>query len=232
MKVCFPLSILLLALSLFSSQPSGGIHVPAFIFGNGLTLVRSSVRNDLVHVSDLLPTLLSYANIPFFSSQFDGISHWEEIQNSKPFTRTSVPINSASAVVYHFSAYIEILAGVTYKYLYNPSVVSFLMTASVTDTYQPEGEFLYNLSEDISEEWNLLEGTNTSFVWSLLAHFRREVVLLQSMSVPSQLEVIPPKIEVFPSKGLCWLPKDSNEYRDFICPNNTSTLDKQTTIEH
>jgi hypothetical protein len=52
------------------------------------------------------------------------------------------------------------------------------------------------------------------------------------MSVPSQLEVIPPKIEVFPSKGLCWLPKDSNEYRDFICPNNTSTLDKQTTIEH
>jgi arylsulfatase A-like enzyme len=219
----------LILFSFFMS--TGGIHVPAFLFGNGVTHSLSSLRDDLVHVSDLLPTLLTYANIPFFPTQFDGISHWQDIQDSKPFTRQNVPINSASDVVSHFSAYIEIIVGITYKYLYNPSVVSFLMSASVTDLYEPEGEFIYNLSNDLSEQYNLLEvddddenATNTSsFIWSLLIHFRHQILLLQKMSVPSQLEIIPPKLEVFPSKNRCWLAKDSWQYRDFICPNQTSS---------
>jgi arylsulfatase A-like enzyme len=211
----------------FLTQPTaaGGIHVPAFFYGNGLVPRSPSVRDDLVHVSDLLPTLLSYADIPFLATQFDGISHWAAIQNSEPFSRTVVPINSASAVVYHFSAYIEVIYGVTYKYLFNPSVVAFLTTASLTDVYEPEGEFLYNLSADPSEEENLLETTDESpEVWDLLVHFRTRVLLFQEMSVPSQLEVIPPKLEVFPSKNLCWIPKDSSLYYDFVCPNTSARV--------
>ena len=208
---------------MFHRTTTGGIHVPAFLYGNGITSLSPSIRNDLVHVSDILPTLLSYANIPFLATQFDGMSHWTAIQNSEPFSRTAVPVNSASAVVYHFSAYIEVMSGVTYKYLYNPSVVAFMTTASRTDTYTPEGEFLYNLSADPSEVENLLETQEESpEIWALLKHFRARVFLFQENSVPSQLEVVPPKLEVFPSKYLCWIPKDSPLYYEFVCPNHTA----------
>ena len=200
----------------------GGIHVPAFIYGNGLSQVSKTIRSDLIHVSDILPTLLSYANIQYLPKQFDGISHWSDLITSQPLNRNYIPLNSASSVVSYFSVYIEIISSITYKYLYNPSVLLFLTTSTMNESYISEGEFLYNLTDDITESNNLLENLEDNLqIQNLLKYFHLQILTLQSNLYPSQLEVIPPKLEVFPSPNNCWLPKDSLYYYNFICPNST-----------
>lgn len=203
----------------------GGIHVPAFMYGNGLSDVSNTIRNDLVHVSDILPTLLSYANIKYLTNQFDGISYWESLITSQSFNRYYIPLNTASSSVYYFTVYIEVISNITYKYLYNPSVILFLTTATIGETYVSEGEFLYNLTDDISETINLLDNLQNNFeTQALLKYFHARVLELQSSSDLSQLEVIPPKIEVYPSSNNCWLPKDSIYFYNFTCPNSTNQL--------
>ncbi|CAE7682114.1 Arsb, partial [Symbiodinium microadriaticum] len=88
----------------------GGIHVPAFMYGHGVqsSYSRISHRADLVHVSDMLPTLLGYAgiDIPRAVAHFDGFNHWDNLVLGRPLKRKHVPINAASVAVGLYSGYI------------------------------------------------------------------------------------------------------------------------------
>lgn len=114
----------------------GGIHVPAFMYGHGLhsSYARLSHRKDLVHVSDVLPTLMGYAGIltkeVMKSAHFDGHNHWDQLVLGRPLQRNRVPLNAASLKVGFFSGYIQIVNGVTWKFMFNPNVLQFTFHAN------------------------------------------------------------------------------------------------------
>lgn len=198
----------------------GGIHVPAFMFGNGLHVgsALKRVRTDLVHVSDVLPTILGYAGIEApAGSNFDGYNHWPRLAKGLPLQRTHIPLNSASAAVGYFSAYIQQVFGSTWKYLLNPSVITFLGVSDFGVAYEPEGEFLFNLSEDPSEENNLVNDTSLQSM-AVLNLLRGRTWVLQTTAVPSQITSFPPQVNTPPSPLGCWLPLDSPLYNTAVCP--------------
>jgi hypothetical protein len=238
----------------------GGIRVPAFMFGNGLHVAHllTPERSDLVHVSDVLPTLLAYAGLYSLLNSFDGYNHWYGLVTAQPLRRLHVPVNSASNVVDYFSAFIETfpadpywrwfdqrldpldrlkpqldlealarsgrvehagqsaVAGVTWKYLYNPSVLEFFMVSGAGATYTPEGEFLFDLSTDPYETTNL---AHDSEHWGMLQYMRVRTLYVQWSSETSQLEQMPPAVLDAPPSPLgCWLPVDSPLYDSYTCP--------------
>ena len=201
----------------------GGIRVPAFLYGNGLHAAHSLTpeRSDLVHVSDILPTVLQYAGLYNPDNSFDGYDHWSRLVTGRPLERLHVPVNSASSVMDYFSAFVETFPAAdgsapTWKYAYNPSVAEFYMLGAEGDEYVPEGEFLFLLSEDPSEEINLVDDPR---YWQMLQYMRVRTLYQQFSSVPSQLERMPPDVrEVPPSPLGCWLPEDSPQYHTFVCP--------------
>ncbi|CAE7746153.1 Arsb, partial [Symbiodinium microadriaticum] len=201
----------------------GGIRVPAFMYGNGLHAAHQMTpeRSDLVHVSDMLPTLLAYAGLQSTQNSFDGYDHWQRLITGRPLRRMHVPVNSGSSVMDYFSAYIETFieddgTAITWKYAYNPSVVEFYMLGASGEEYVPEGEFLFDLSADPSEEVNY---AHDSLFWTLLQYMRFRALYVQYSSTPSQLERMPPSVRVAPPSPLgCWLPEDSVQYHTFVCP--------------
>ena len=198
----------------------GGVHVPAFMYGNGLHLgsALQPVRTDLMHVSDILPTLMGYAGVTAPSgSNFDGYNNWPQLTLGLPLRRSHIPLNSASKNVGYFSAYIQKIFGTTWKYMLNPSVITFAGTSNLGDTYEPEGEFLFNLSEDPSESTNLINDSSLKTI-AILNLLRARTLLLQATSAPSQLEVFPPVVDIPPSMLGCWLPLDSPYYATATCP--------------
>lgn len=197
----------------------GGVHVPAFMFGNGLHFGSSiqPIRSDLMHVSDILPTLLGYAGISTENMNFDGYNFWPRLSKGLPLQRSHVPLNSASKSMGYFSAYIQTIFGTTWKYLLNPSVITFVATSSLGDSYEPEGEFLFNLSEDPMEQNNLVNDTSLQTI-AVLNLLRARTLALQASSTPSQMKEFPPPINTPPSVLGCWLPLDSPYYSTFTCP--------------
>jgi hypothetical protein len=194
--------------------------VPAFLFGNGLhwASAKLPVRNDLMHVSDVLPTLLGYADIATpEGSNFDGYNNWPAMTTGLPLKRSDIPLNSASKSVGYYSAYIQKIFGVTWKYLMNPSVITFVAVSNFGDSYEPEGEFLFNLSEDPYEANNLLNSSSIQVI-GVLNLLRARTLLLQATSVPSQLTEFPPVVDTPPSNLGCWLPLDSPYYATAVCP--------------
>mmetsp|Transcript_5020 Transcript_5020/g.7670 ORF Transcript_5020/g.7670 Transcript_5020/m.7670 type:complete len:616 (-) Transcript_5020:149-1996(-) len=197
----------------------GGIHVPAFMYGNGLRGIRhlTPTRDDLFDVSDVLPTLLGYAGVSTPPGTFDGYNHWKSLSTGLPMLRRSIALNSASESLGYYSAYIEIIFGSTWKYLLNPSVVEFIAVSSLGDTYEPEGEFLFNLSEDPYETTNLAESSDIKTT-IILNYLRLRTLLMQVTSAPSQLTQFPPVLDSPPSPLGCWLPLDSPLFSTFKCP--------------
>ncbi|CAE7360518.1 Arsb, partial [Symbiodinium microadriaticum] len=201
----------------------GGIRVPAFMYGNGLHTAHrlTPERADLVHVSDMLPTLLAYAGLRKRRHPFDGYDHWRRLVKGRPLHRMHVPVNSGSSVLDYFSAYIETIvdqngAAVNWKYAHNPSAVEFYMLDVHGEEYVPEGEFLFDLSADPAEEVNYAHDTRFR---PLLEYMRLRVVNVQDHSAPSQLDRMPPLVHIAPPSPLgCWLPEDSMQYRTFVCP--------------
>eukprot|EP00602_Paraphysomonas_sp_CaronLab_P011002 CAMPEP_0185020972 /NCGR_PEP_ID=MMETSP1103-20130426/3619_1 /TAXON_ID=36769 /ORGANISM="Paraphysomonas bandaiensis, Strain Caron Lab Isolate" /LENGTH=632 /DNA_ID=CAMNT_0027552207 /DNA_START=125 /DNA_END=2023 /DNA_ORIENTATION=- len=212
------------------SMYEGGIHVPAFMYGHGVNSPYSLVshRKDLIHVSDVLPTLLGYANIDtrHIVTHFDGFNHWDNLVLGKPLKRNRVPVNAASIKVGFFSGYIQKAFNQTWKYMFNPNVLIWAglhQAASTRARYKIEGEFLYNLSEDPYEETNLIPYVDRFnhtdlHVMEVLNLLRFELLALRASSVTSQLTNIPPDMVVFPSNLGCWLPKDSPYYNTVKCP--------------
>jgi hypothetical protein len=195
----------------------GGIRVPAFVYGNGLRLasIHNPIRTDLVDVSDILPTILGYAGIKQPIGTFDGYNHWPELCKGVPLTRTRIALVTASRAVGGFTAYIERVNNTTWKYLINPSVLDFIATSSVGETYVPEGELLFDLTGDPYETTNLVANPSVA---ALLNSFRFQVAIMRNQSVPSQLTAFPPVLNTPPSKLGCWLPLDSPLYSTFTCP--------------
>ena len=75
----------------------GGVRVPAFISSPLLAPgTRGSRVKEMVHVTDMLPTLLSLASEDSGSEkemETDGFNIWDAIQQRKPFERDTVVIN-------------------------------------------------------------------------------------------------------------------------------------------
>jgi arylsulfatase A-like enzyme len=199
----------------------GGIRVPAFMFGNTLhagSLLNPSREDDFVHVSDVLPTILGYARVKFglFNNPFDGYNIHPNLMLGLPLERNHVPVVTSGVVLGYASAYIQNIFGTTYKYLINPSVVDFVAISPLGDSYAPEGEFLFNLSEDPYETMNLIN--NTDFATKAVHRIMQlRVLMLQKNSRPSQL-VSFPVIDLPPSDLGCWLPLDSPLFKTFECP--------------
>jgi hypothetical protein len=209
----------------------GGIHVPAFMYGHGVQSSYSRIahRKDLVHVSDMLPTLLGYAgiDIPTAVSHFDGYNHWEDIVLGRPLQRKHVPINAASVKVGLYSGYIQKAFGQTWKYMFNPNVLIWSGTHAAASSsnakYKIEGEFLYNLSEDPYETTNLIpyidhfKHTDIHLV-EVLNLLRFKLIAFRSTGISSSLTGIPPELGAPPSELGCWLPRDSPQFHTFKCP--------------
>ena len=75
----------------------GGVRVPALISSPLLPLDNRGVRvEEMVHVTDILPTILSLAGAESEEEeeiQSDGFNIWSAIQNKEPFERDTVVIN-------------------------------------------------------------------------------------------------------------------------------------------
>jgi arylsulfatase A-like enzyme len=200
----------------------GGIRVPSFMFGNGLHLSHrlNPERSDLITSPDILPTMIGYAGLEFSFidslTTFDGYNMWPTLKVGLPLPRQSIAVVSATKVVGLFSAYIQKYKGSTYKYLLNPSVLTFVATSNFGETYQAEGEFLFNLSDDPYETTNLKDDHS---YFLLLNYMRARTLLMQlQSSQTSQITALPPPIDLPPSPYGCWLPLDSPLYYTFVCP--------------
>lgn len=103
------------------------------------------------------------------------------------------------------------------------------------ETYNPSGEFLFNLSEDPSET-NSLTGNKDLTTVLLLNYMRLRTLIMQLTGAPSLLVSFPPVIDLPPSPGNCWLPLDSPLFATAQCPGPTmapttppAELNKQAT---
>ncbi len=208
----------------------GGIHVPAFVYGNALLLpsyVRGIHRKDLFHVSDVLPTLLGYLGVEdseLARYDFDGVNHWKNLVEHKPLTRNEIAVDISSSYMAYSSAFIRIIQGETWKYIFNPSVITFLfIRRSPMEGYEYEGEYLFNLSEDPSEVNNLIPSIDQSTspqsgrTRLILELLRREVIRNREKSTLTLLSDMPPVYDVPPSPLGCWLPVDSPIFSSFDC---------------
>jgi arylsulfatase A-like enzyme len=207
----------------------GGIHVPAFLYGHGIqgTFVAQTNLTELFHVSDVLPTLLGYADIhPPKTSKFDGFNHWNNIVLGKPLKRQRVPINAASLAVGLYSGMVQKVFGRTWKYLFNPSVLIYAgmhPPSHGAPKYQIEGEFLFDLTTDPLETKNLIpyidHFAHTDLqVLEVSNLLRFELLAFRSTGVASQLKKLPIDVVIFPSPGGCWLPLDSPHFLNSSCP--------------
>jgi arylsulfatase A-like enzyme len=206
----------------------GGIHVPAFLYGHGIQGSFRSKSNltDLFHVSDVLPTLLGYADIPTKNYKFDGYNHWNNLVLGKPLKRTRVPVNAASLAVGLYSAMIQKAFGKTWKYLFNPSVLIYAglhPPSHGAAKYKIEGEFLFDLTSDPLETKNLIpyidHFAHTDLeVVEVLNLLRFELLAFRSTGVASQLKKLPIDVVIHPSPGGCWLPLDSPHFLNSTCP--------------
>lgn len=199
----------------------GGIRSAAFMFGNGLHLahVLNGERTGLVSVQDVLPTLLGYAGISvgkWLKNPFDGYNMWPQLVSGLPLLRTHVPVSSATMSLGLASAYIQKIGKTTWKYLINPSVIEFVATSALGETYTPEGEFLFNLSEDPYETTNLATDKSVATV-VVLNLLRLRVLGMRLTGAPSQITEVPPPIDLPPSPLGCWLPLDSPIYMTYDC---------------
>jgi arylsulfatase A-like enzyme len=199
----------------------GGTRVPAFMYSSALRLANTlrPVNNDMFHVADVLPTVMGYADVPLKSMPkgIDGMNHWTSLSLGLPLTRFEVPVNSASAAVGYFSAYLINVLGTTWKFLLNPSVVEFIAFAKVGDVYHPEGALLFNLNKDPSESINLINDTSPEVI-VVKTLLELKTSHLQNTSRPSELKSFPPIVDLPPSPLGCWLPLDSPLYRTVKCP--------------
>lgn len=204
----------------------GGIRVPAFMFGNGLhgAHLLTPERNDLVHVSDILPTLLSYADLYPYFNNFDGYNHWVGLATGRPLRRLHVPVNSASSTVDFFSAFIETFPSDPYgTRLYDPLIRRKAFFPGDPDLYQEQltavddtWKYLYNPSVI---EFFMVSGAGATYVpegeflfhlssdpyeatnlahdsqhWRMLQYMRVRTLYVQWSSAPSQLEQMPPAV--------------------------------------
>ena len=67
----------------------GGCRVPACIYS---PLIQSNrrVSNEFMHITDILPTMASVANISITDESIDGINQWETISKKKPTERNEI----------------------------------------------------------------------------------------------------------------------------------------------
>lgn len=207
----------------------GGIHVPAFMYGHGIQGTFSTKTNvtDFFHVSDILPTLLGYADIhPSKNYKFDGYNHWNNLVLGKPLKRTRIPINAASLAVGLYSGMIQRAFGKVWKYMFNPSVLIYAglhPPAHGAPKYKIEGEFLYELTSDPLETRNLIPYVDhfahtDLHVMEALNLLRFELLAFRSTGVASQLKKLPIDVVIYPSQGGCWLPLDSPHFQNTTCP--------------
>ncbi|XP_063698188.1 arylsulfatase B-like [Culicoides brevitarsis] len=81
-----------------------GVRVPAMIW-SPLLQTKAKINNNLFHISDWLPTLLTAANISYNQSTLDGVNHWMELTQSPEIpSRNELlvnidPIDDWSAVI-------------------------------------------------------------------------------------------------------------------------------------
>lgn len=81
----------------------GAVRGVAAIWSSQFT-VKSRVSNQVIHVSDWLPTLLAAAGVSFVRNDWDGINQWDSLCHNTPTLRTEV-IN----IIDEISAYSSIL---------------------------------------------------------------------------------------------------------------------------
>lgn len=71
----------------------GGVRVPAFLSGGALpAAARGRTSGQLLHATDILPTLAGFAGVPV-RSQHDGVNAWSAIVYGGKPCRTEVPLN-------------------------------------------------------------------------------------------------------------------------------------------
>lgn len=216
----------------------GGVRVPAFLYGTSLGETTNGVHfQDLIHVSDILPTLMGYLNADsdtISTYKFDGINHWPNLSKRTPLQRNEIHIDTSSRYMAYSSGYLRTIQNITYKYVFNPSVITFLfMRQKITEEYEYEGEYLFNLSDDPSEQVNLIplmtlqanlpsRSHNSHRLNSILELMRQEVFKARELSYPTLLTGMPPHYDYPPSPLGCWLPMDSPHYETFDCGIKTN----------
>ncbi|CAK0903303.1 unnamed protein product [Prorocentrum cordatum] len=71
----------------------GGVRVPAFLSGGALpTAARGRTSEQLLHATDILPTLAGFAGIPV-PSRHDGVDAWSAVVHGGTPCRTEIPLN-------------------------------------------------------------------------------------------------------------------------------------------
>jgi hypothetical protein len=205
----------------------GGIRVPAFMYGSMLK-ASSRIVDDLVHVTDILPTILGYAEIDVDFNKFDGINHWTNLKEGNPLTRNFINVESSSELMAFSSSYIHRFSPHdTWKYIQNPTPMVFQFSRKNQSLlYEHEGEFLFHISSDPQELHNLALSPKKEHQ-DMLNMLRFESMRYRSYSGQPQLVGWPPIIDLLPSKLGCWLPLDSPYYDNFDCnvrPNIPSNV--------
>ena len=77
---------------------SGGVRAAGFVYSK-LLEYPGRVSNDLMHVTDWLPTLVNLAGGNISTGNiFDGFDQWNTLQNMEPSPRTEILLNIDLAV--------------------------------------------------------------------------------------------------------------------------------------
>jgi arylsulfatase B len=77
----------------------GGCRVPACVY-SPLIDSKQKVVNDLMHITDIFPSLASAANIEINDNSLDGIDQWNTIKNGEKTTRKEILYNIESVFGY------------------------------------------------------------------------------------------------------------------------------------
>jgi arylsulfatase A-like enzyme len=216
--------------SMKGAMYDGGVRVPSFMAGNGLAFAHqvTPVRDDWMFVTDVLPTILSYAGIDIgqnkvIGSPLDGHNMWPFLRSGLPLPRIRVPIVTASPLLGYFSSVLTNILGRRYKYVINPTVLVFAALSTLSGKYVPEGDFLYDLTADPYETTDI-KG-NTDFMTQFALNISRlEIKLMMNTSIPSQVTKFPPVIDTPPNPFGCWLPLDSPYFKTAKCPGDNTSV--------
>lgn len=198
-----------------SSYFDGGVRVPAFMY-HSKYLSSHKVTDDLFDVTDVLPTLVAYAEIGSELPVLDGMSHWNDLISNVPLQRKTIPLHSTtSRIVHYMGGLIEEINGTRWKYVLNPSAGESIMTYT---PYEIEGEMLFDLSADAEEVVNLALSPSGDQL-KILNRLREKSLQarLGTYYRPSWAGSWPPRLRLYPSPQGCVLPLDSPLYSTAKC---------------
>eukprot|EP00659_Diplonema_papillatum_P008028 gene8028-12348_t len=135
----------------------GGVRSLGFVQG-GKTVIpehaRGSIKTDLIHVADLLPTAFAAANSRELPADVDGVNQWPSLTGSSGGPRTELPINiqpEASSII--VGQWKLIVGTPLYDGLW--TVSPYVRIEPPTHGAADGDDFLFNIFDDPTEQFNV-----------------------------------------------------------------------------